>query len=87
MADTVWQDYALAIGQWIMAISLIPMLFAKEKPPLWTSVPTSVILFVFGFTYFTLSLWWATVSGISAGILWLILVVQKYRGKNNTDPH
>ncbi|MBI1957534.1 MAG: hypothetical protein HYS44_03740 [Candidatus Niyogibacteria bacterium] len=75
----MWQDYMFMIGQWIMTASLFPTLFAREKPSLWTSIPTGIFCLLFGFTFYTLSFPWSTASASAAGVLWLILAVQKYR--------
>jgi len=74
-----WQDIAFAVGNIIFFISLLPTVFAAEKPSVWTSIPTSIVLFVFAYAFFTLSLWYGAVTSTATGTLWLILAIQKLR--------
>jgi len=74
-----WQDIVLAIGNMIFFISLLPTVFAYEKPSVWTSIPTSVVLFAFAYAFFTLSLWYGAVTALAAATAWLILAIQKMR--------
>lgn len=72
-----WQDIVIAIGSFIFAAALVPSVLSKDKPALWTSVTTGVVLIAFVVTYFTLSLWYATFTTSLAALLWIILAVQK----------
>ena len=73
----MWQDYVIAFGQVVMSASLIPMIFQKEKPTLWTSIPTVVVCAVFSFTFATLGLWFSVVASGAGSTMWLILAVQR----------
>jgi len=75
----MWQDYALTIIQIFFCITLIPTLFAKEKPPLASSVSTGFALLVSATIFTTLHLWLAAASQAIVGIQWLVLAYQKYR--------
>lgn len=75
----MWQDYALTIIQIALCITLIPLLFAKEKPPLLSSVTTTIALIAGGSIFLTLHLWLAGFSQIIVGLQWLVLAVQKIR--------
>ena len=77
--NRMWQDWVIMTGQWIMGVALIPAVFAKEKPPLKTSIPTAIFMMVFSFTFSTLGFWGSTASSFFGGVLWVILAVQKYR--------
>ncbi|MBI2888479.1 MAG: hypothetical protein HYY10_00995 [Candidatus Liptonbacteria bacterium] len=75
----MWQDYVIAFGQVVMSASLIPMIFQKGKPTLWTSVPTVVICVTFSFTFATLGLWFSVASSAAGSALWSILAFQRIR--------
>lgn len=74
----VWQDIILAVGSLIFAVALVPSIMSSDKPALGTSVTTGLVLTVFAFTYFSLSLWYAAVTTAITGLLWIILAVQNY---------
>lgn len=77
----VWQDTAFFIGTWIFIISLIPMLRSKEKPPLKTSIPTSLTVYAFVYVHATLGLWLTAFVTFLIAIVWTILAIQKYKQK------
>lgn len=62
----------------MFAIALIPTVLGKDKPPISTSIMTSVILIVFAATFVTLDLWFSAISTVAAGSPWFILAIQKY---------
>ena len=74
-----WQDWVFSVGQWIFIIALIPTIRGKQKPELSTSVITGIILAVFAFTYYTLSLLVSALSTSLVSTAWFILAYQKYR--------
>lgn len=80
----MWQDYALMIVQVFFCLTLIPMLFAREKPPLISSIPTGVSLLISAAVFFTLSLWLAAASQAVVGLQWLWLAVQRSRQNSKT---
>lgn len=80
----MWQDYVLTGIQIVFCITLIPMLRAKEKPPLSSSLMTGVVLLVSAGTMATLHLWLAAVSQFVVGLQWLTLAYQRFQ-KNKTD--
>jgi len=75
----LWQDYVLTTGSLVFVISLVPATFAKDKPPLLTSVPTFFFLYLFAGVYLTLTLWLSAITTFLTGTMWLILAIQKYR--------
>ena len=77
----MWQDYLLTIVQVFFCLTLIPMLLAKEKPPLASSITTGIALLVGALTFATLHLWLAAASQAIVGLQWLTLAVQKIRAK------
>lgn len=77
----MWQDYVLTAIQVVFCITLIPMLRAKEKPPLSTSIMTGTVLLVNAFAVATLDLWLAAVTQAVVGLQWLFLAYQRTRNK------
>jgi len=75
----LWQDWVISIGGVIFAIALIPSVIGQDKPALSTSLMTGTVMITFAVTYFTLSLWFSSVTIFIGGSLWLVLAVQKYR--------
>jgi hypothetical protein len=80
----MWQDVILTGAQLIFVVSLIPAIIdPRQKPPLLTSIPTTVGLIATTFAYASLSLWW---SALVAGFLtaaWGILAFQRFRNGND----
>ncbi len=74
----MWQDYVLTLVSIFFCITLIPMLLAKEKPPLASSIPTGLALLVSAAIFMTLHLWLTTTFQTIVGIQWLILAYQKW---------
>ena len=72
-----WQDIVLSVGSWLFLIALLPSIFGKDKPPLFTSLLTGTVLIVFAITYYTLHLGLSVVSTATLGIAWLTLALQK----------
>jgi len=73
----IWQDYVLAIGNWLFAIALIPTIIGKDKPAFSTSIMTSVILTIFAFCYFSLGLKWGAMAMGFGALAWWILTIQR----------
>jgi len=73
----MWQDYALTAVQVFFCLTLIPMLFAKEKPPLASSISTAAALLVSAAIFFTLELWLAALSQAIVGVQWTVLALQR----------
>lgn len=73
----MWQDYALTVIQIFFCITLIPILFVKEKPPLASSISTGLVLLVSASVLATLHLWLAAISQAIVGIQWFILAWQR----------
>lgn len=72
-----WQDFVLSAGSLVFAAALLPSILGKDKPSIITSLSTGGVLIVFGFTYITLSLWYAAITTFVTGGLWGTLAVQK----------
>lgn len=74
----MWQDYVLTATALFFCVTLIPMLFVKEKPPLLSSIPTGVTLLIIAFVYTTLHLWIAAAGSSIVGLQWLLLAWQRF---------
>jgi len=74
----MWQDYALTIVQVFFCLTLIPMLLAKEKPPLASSITTAAALLFSAVLFFTLQLWLAAASQAIVGLQWLAHAYQRF---------
>lgn len=73
-----WQDWVITIGQIIFIVSLIPTLKGKDKPPVSTSVPTGIVLLIFGVAQYSLGLVASTFTSVILGTLWIVVGAQKY---------
>ena len=73
----MWQDWVFAIGSFIFSVALIPAIRAKEKPPISTSLSTSLLLFAFAACYVSLGYWLSVISGSLTALCWFILFMQK----------
>jgi hypothetical protein len=69
-------DQVFAIGSTLMIFFLLPTVFGDNKPEVWTSLPTAVVLTVFAYTYATLNLWRAASMTLLTSILWYDLAFQ-----------
>ncbi len=82
----MWQDYILTAVQFFFWIAIIPMLLAKEKPPLASSIPTGIILLIAAGATATLHLWFAAISQAITGLEWLALAYQRIRQERAAIP-
>ena len=78
-----WQDAVMSLGGVFVAVSLIPMLRAPEKPPISTSLPLVVILAAISVAVFTLGLTWAALSTVVQCLLWGALALARLRPRRN----
>lgn len=73
---TMWQDWVLAIGQFIFAVALLPSVFSINKPHWASSLLTSSVLSVFSYTFWTLGLLWSTAMSALVAATWFVLLLQ-----------
>ncbi len=78
-----WQETVLAVGQIVFIIALLPSLFSRDKPEIWTSIITGTVALSIALTYATMSLPVAAISAFLNFIFWSILALQKYRQKKH----
>lgn len=75
----MWQDLLIMSVQWVFAVALLAVILNKtQKPPLWSSIFTSIGLFAIAFALGTLELWLATISATVNAIEWGIIAYQRY---------
>lgn len=74
-----WQDSVFTTGSFWLTVCIWPMLKQESKPPLHSSVPVAVILYVFAATYTTLGFTLAPVIETVQATLWAILAWQRWR--------
>ena len=74
----VWQDVVISICGWAATFALVPSLIGKDKPALWSSVFTTIIVATFAFCYASLGLWTAAASTSVLSLAWLVLAIQKW---------
>lgn len=76
-----WQDIVLMVGNLALAIALLPSLRSKDKPHIYTSVGTGLILVSFTVVYASLELYLGAAVVAATALMWLILFWQKFRQK------
>lgn len=77
--ETPWQDKIFSFGGVVFAATLLPTVLSSEAAaPLWTSIPTAIMLTVFGIAYFTMKYWWALSTNIATAIMWWLVVFLRH---------
>lgn len=75
----MWQDIALFAVNLVFLVSLIEVVRDPQKPPLTTSIPSTVALYVVCAVQITLGLYIATTITFIVANLWLTIAIQRYR--------
>ncbi len=78
-----WQDLIIGIGSIVFVLSLIPMLRARNKPPLSASIPTSLALWSFVVVYGSYELWFSVGMNVLSASGWLALAIQRLRRRTH----
>lgn len=73
-----WEDWVITIGQVIFIIAIIPAIRGKDKPPVFTSVITGVVLLTFAAAQYSLGLISSVFTSIILGSSWIFLGYQKF---------
>ena len=76
----IWQDLVFTGGRFVLALALVPALFARSKPPRVTCVLTAAILTAFSGAFLSLGL---SISAAAIGLnalVWWLLLLQRRRG-------
>lgn len=77
-----WQDWVISVGNIVLAAGLIPSVLSKNKPSAWTSLAAGSVLYIFSFTFYTLTLFYSAVVVAVTASIWTILFIQKIRQKS-----
>lgn len=75
----MWQDTVIAICQFLFVGSMIPTIRGDDKPALFTSLSSAIIVSVITFSLITLEMWLTAISAAMIMVAWSILAFQKYR--------
>jgi len=75
----LWQDFIFPAGSVIFWISLYHAIRKRDAPPVWTSGPTALVLYVFAVTYATLDLWLSATFSVVTALLWTWLLIMRLR--------
>lgn len=81
----IWQDIVISIGQWIFVISLVFSIVSKDKPSIWTSIITGIVLTSFSFSFITLGMMVAGISSLATATCWYILFFQSLKNRNKNE--
>lgn len=83
----MWEDTVIAIVQWIFVVALIPSILHKtQKPVVWTSLMTGLLLIILCFAYVSLGLWQSFVPVLILALAWLYLAWQRHRLNRKNVP-
>ncbi|MEX2126944.1 MAG: hypothetical protein WD871_01705 [Xanthobacteraceae bacterium] len=78
----IWQDAVIATVQLGFCAALVPTAMpAADKPPLATSAPTAIGLFVIAATMASLGLWWSFTTAGASGALWAVIAFQRWSAR------
>ena len=75
----MWQDIYLMVSSVLFAVALIPSILSKDKPALWTSTFTSILLLGTTGAFFSLGLYLSAGGCALTTIAWIILLWQKFK--------
>jgi hypothetical protein len=76
----MWQDYVIALVQWLFLIALVPSIrHPLNKPPLSSCIMTSVCGYVLCFTFGSLHLLNSTLASGALATAWALLAYQRYK--------
>lgn len=72
----MWQDIVFTAGGIIFAILLIPILKDSDsKIPRLTSIPTTITLLIFSFTYITLGFYFSAATNLLTASCWAAISI------------
>ncbi len=92
MIDLLFQlvsvDQLFTFGLFFLSVFMVPTILTngRQVPPLWTSIPTTVIMVLFTLGFAELGLWWSTALEASGAVVWATVVTQtimRIRGSSN----
>ncbi|HLC54660.1 MAG TPA: hypothetical protein VJK07_03490 [Candidatus Nanoarchaeia archaeon] len=83
----VWQDIVIALANVVFIFALSQQVyhgFKLKKTTItpYNSFPTFIGLYVMSLSFFTLGLYYSSLTAFLAGTLWLILYIQHFLYRN-----
>lgn len=77
----MWQDFVFLAGSTFSLVVLAPTLTNRQaNVPLGTSVPSSLIGFIYGTTFFTMEMTFSAVGAVLAGLMWSLIATFRSPG-------
>ena len=84
----MWQDWVLAVVQWVFAIALIPTILHKEHKPAFSSaLLTCLGLIITTITIASLGLWNTAIGTAVGTVVWSIILYQRWRLNKKQRSH
>lgn len=71
-----WQDPVIAVVVLVFSLTVVPLIRARIKVPLWTSIPMIIGCAVLAVTYSTLGLWYSVSVEVLGTSLWITCLVR-----------
>ncbi len=83
----MWQDWVIAIIQWVFVAALVPTVIHKtHKPAFWSALLTAVSATILAYTFSTLNLWQSAIGCAASSLMWYVLLYQRWR-LNQKEKH
>lgn len=74
---TKWKDWIFGSGGIVFTLFLLPAVFSSDKPPVLSSIPTWIFLWLFVFAHSSNKDYKGAFWTFACGSVWLILAIQK----------
>ncbi|MBP6041494.1 hypothetical protein KA529_00545 [Candidatus Saccharibacteria bacterium] len=75
----MWEDLVIGLGNIVLSISLFSAVRDSQKPPLSTSIPTAITIYIFCIAQISLGLYLTTAVTFVVATLWAVLAWQRFR--------
>jgi hypothetical protein len=72
-----WKDWIFGSAGFVFTLFLIPAIFSESKPPLISSIPTWIFLWMTVFAHYENKDYKGSFWTFACGTVWLILALQK----------
>jgi tellurite resistance protein TehA-like permease len=83
----IWQDAVISVGSVVFTIALIPQLkdciYNKAIVNVWSASMTSIILFIYCITYYTLSMYIAAIP--LTATVWGMIAMYSFKNQRLTS--
>lgn len=74
---TKWKDWIFGSGGIVFTLFLLPAVFSSDKPPVLSSIPTWIFLWLFVLAHSANKDYKGAFWTFACGAVWLILALQK----------